>query len=195
MNIDTIKIEEHPFEAFVPKNATILIVGSFPGKEQTNKNADPDQWFYGAKRNQFWKILSAAYNLELKTKEDKQNLFRNFGIGITDILLKIQRKNNSNLDNNLVIKETNEKKIKKILEDNNITRILFTSKYVEILFLKYFPDTKNYSCLLSPSGGANIPISKSEEYITYKKENPGKNTIDFRIHQYKLLINLNSNSQ
>ena len=192
MNIDDIEIEEHPFEAFIPKNATILIVGSFPGKEQTNKNTDPDQWFYGAKRNQFWKILSSAYNIELITKEDKQNLFRKNGIGITDILLKIQRKNNSNLDNNLVIKEANDRILKKILEENNFTRILFTSKYVEILFLKYFPDTKNYSCLLSPSGGANIPISKSKDYLQYKKENPTKNTIDFRIHEYKRQFNISS---
>lgn len=187
------EIEIHPFEPFIPRNAAILIVGSFPGKEHLESGNDIEQWFYGAKRNQFWKILSAAFNTDLKSKEDKQNLFKKYGIGITDILLKIKRKNNSNLDKHLIIEETNYKAIKDILEKNNFKSILFTSKYVEQLFLKYFPQTKNYSCLPSPSGGANIPISKSEEFKTYKILNPDKNTIDFRIDKYKRLLNSNDN--
>lgn len=55
------RIETHPFIPFVPENATILILGSFPGKEQTQTEPGAEQWFYGAKRNQFWNIISSIY--------------------------------------------------------------------------------------------------------------------------------------
>jgi len=86
------EIESHPFSLFIPENATALILGSFPGREQTQTECDNDQWFYGAKRNQFWKIISSVYNTDLLCKEDKQQIFQKFGIGITDILLKVRRK-------------------------------------------------------------------------------------------------------
>ena len=58
--------EVHPFEAFIPKNIKCLIVGSFPGKEQTQCELDDHQWFYGAPRNQFWKILQLVYQKDLQ---------------------------------------------------------------------------------------------------------------------------------
>jgi len=67
---------------------------------------------------------------------------KRFGIGITDILLKVRRKNNSNLDDNLEIIEYNDKAIKIILENSKIKSIFFTSKFVEKHFYKLFPDFK-----------------------------------------------------
>ena len=56
------KIETHPFLYFLPENPRLLIVGSFPGWEQVeNKETE---WFYTAKRNKFWSILSAVYNTQ-----------------------------------------------------------------------------------------------------------------------------------
>jgi len=75
-------LETHPFEAFVPKKIKCLIVGSFPGKEQTGMELDDTHWFYGAPRNQFWKILEIVYEIELKNRKQKQQLFEEAGIGI-----------------------------------------------------------------------------------------------------------------
>ena len=60
------EVETHPFKPYVPHNATILIVGSFPGRDITKKKLKKDDWFYGTKRNQFWNIISGVYNIELK---------------------------------------------------------------------------------------------------------------------------------
>jgi hypoxanthine-DNA glycosylase len=146
-----VEIEVHPFKAFIPSNATVIIIGSFPGKDITQKPLKDDEWFYGTKRNQFWKIISGVYQIELNTKSEKQNLFSKHGIGIVDLFLRIKRKGNNNTDTNLEIVEYNEKAIEKILQNKNITTIFFTSKFVEKKFMQIFPDVRNGKCLPSPS--------------------------------------------
>ena len=145
------EIETHPFKAFIPENVTVIIVGSFPGREVTHKILSDDEWFYGSKRNQFWKIISGAYETGLPTKAQKQDLFKKHGIGLVDIFLKIKRLENNNMDSNLEIVELNDKAIKIILQNPNIKFIFFTSKYVEKAFMKMFPETKIGQCLPSPS--------------------------------------------
>src|ERR1043165_2590983 len=112
----TLKIEKHPFEPFIPSQMKCLVLGSFPGKEQTRGGLDENAWFYGAPLNQLWRILSIVYNRELKTKEAKQKLFKEAGIGITDIFKSVIRKTGSNLDENLEVVEYNNVEIGKILE-------------------------------------------------------------------------------
>jgi len=165
------EIENHPFEPFIPDNATILMIGSFPGREQTQGNIDAEQWFYGAKRNQFWKIISAVYQTELLCKSDKQNLFNKYGIGIIDILLKVRRRNNSNLDDNLEIIEYNDKAIREIISNSNIKSIYFTSKFVEKHFSKLFPEIKNIEYLPSPSP-RYARMNKADKINYYKSKLP-----------------------
>src|SRR4051812_30504687 len=74
-------IEVHPFKPFMPEDAKFLIMGSFPGKIHTlNTPADTD-WFYGAKRNTFWKIIEEVYDVELPDKVSKQQLFSKLKMG------------------------------------------------------------------------------------------------------------------
>jgi G:T/U-mismatch repair DNA glycosylase len=56
-------IETHPFKPIAPKDATLLIMGSFPGRDITGGKAK-DVWFYSTKRNQFWDIISSVYDVE-----------------------------------------------------------------------------------------------------------------------------------
>ena len=143
-------IETHPFEAFIPKNINSLIVGSFPGKEQTQSELDETHWFYGAPRNQLWKILELVYKTELKNRQQKQRLFEEAGIGMTDIIKSCVRIEGTNLDENLNIKEYNKENIEKILEKHR-PKVLFTSRFVETEFKKLFADYKNIDILPSPS--------------------------------------------
>src|SRR5215208_74306 len=109
------EIETHPFETFIPKNLQYLIIGSFPGKEQTKYKLDEGQWFYGAPRNQFWKILELVYHKELKSRKEKEQLFEKEGIGITDLIKTCIRKRGTNLDENLDVQEYNQQTIETIL--------------------------------------------------------------------------------
>lgn len=121
--------EIHPFTAFVPDEATILVLGSFPGKESTRQER-PDDWYYGANRNQFWKILEIVYARKLSSRDNNQALFREYGIAITDIIKSCVRANNSASDKNLTEKVYNTDVITTIIETNQIEKILFTSKGV-----------------------------------------------------------------
>ncbi len=141
------EIETHPHKPFVPPNLQILIIGSFPGKDQ----AQPGKWFYSAPRNQFWKIIEAVYRKELITTIEKQELFSALGIGMADIILKAKRKANNNLDQNLDIIAFNDKALTKILRQHPNLKILFTSRFVEKHFKKLFPLIQNIECLPSPS--------------------------------------------
>jgi len=164
------KIETHPFEPFIPPVTKYLIIGSFPGKGQTEISTN-NQWFYGAKRNTFWKILEAVYGISLEDRKSKEELFIKTKMGIADIILKAVRKNNTNSDNNLDIIELNDLAIKKILESKTVTTIFFTSKFVEKLFKKVFPLISNTVVLPSPSPRF-ARMTLQEKINVYKKYLP-----------------------
>src|SRR5690554_2438378 len=133
-----VMIENHPFNAFIPKSSEVLILGSFPGKESTQNKREND-WFYGANRNQFWKIIELVYDVKLNNIVDKQNLFNKAKIGITDIISSCGRANNDNSDKNLINKTYN-KDIVNITINQQIKKILFTSKNVYKEFIKNFDE-------------------------------------------------------
>jgi hypoxanthine-DNA glycosylase len=143
--------ETHPYEPFVPPNATILILGSFPGLHQTRRLNDFEEWFYSAKRNKFWKIIETVYSTQLKTVDEKKRLFTDKGIAITDIILKAKRMQESNLDQHLYDIEYNTEAIEKIIADPNIKKVFFTSQFVHKHFKKLFPNYEKAECLPSPS--------------------------------------------
>lgn len=187
MTTTEMEFEDHPFPPFVPNNASILIVGSFPVMEQTIKKNNSDEWFYGSTKNLFWIILSEAFQTELKTVKQKKDFFAEKGISITDIFTKVKRKKKSDRDSYLSEMEYN-KKIPSIIEKSGIKKLFFTSKFVEQHFLKEFPQITFGVCLPSPSKAASIPISISDDYKTYKQENPNGNTQSYRVFKYKQLL-------
>lgn len=148
--MDRIQIEKHPFVAFLPANLRCLILGSFPGKEQTRGGLDENAWFYGAPLNQFWRIMARAYGRDLPTKKAKQQLLEEAGIGITDIFRSVTRTKGNNLDENLQVEEYNWKTIEDIL-DAYKPRVLCTSRFVEKEFKKTFPAYAAVDVLPSPS--------------------------------------------
>jgi len=165
-------IEKHPYEPYVPSNASVLILGSFPGHEQT-RHPNKDEWFYSAKRNKFWEILENVYSESLQTVSDKKKLFEEVGIGITDVILSAKRKEKSNLDSNLEIVEHNKEAIQKILNNGKINKVFFTSQFVQKQFLKMFPNYSNCECLPSPSP-RYARISLEEKIKIYKQKLPKK---------------------
>ncbi|HTN36237.1 MAG TPA: uracil-DNA glycosylase family protein [Arachidicoccus sp.] len=143
--------EIHPHGPFIPDNLRCLILGSFPGRPATI-NTDPDnQWFYSAKRNQFWKIMEGVFRKPLQTRSEKEKLMALNGIGLTDIFSAIRRKNDSNLDQDLEIITFNDTAIRTILVQYPNVKVCFTSRFVEKHFRKLFPDFRSTVLLPSPS--------------------------------------------
>jgi G:T/U-mismatch repair DNA glycosylase len=142
--------EQHPFPAFAPPGMKCLILGSFPGKEHTKGGLDENAWFYGAPLNQLWRILEKVYGRELKTRSAKQELFREAGIGMTDIFHSVVRTAGSNLDDNLQIVEYNWDEIGSLLKVYK-PQVLCTSRFVEKEFKRKFPAYPAVDVLPSPS--------------------------------------------
>lgn len=140
-------LETHPFPPFVPPGAKYLLVGSFTGKPTPGYD-----WYYCIKTNQFWSILEAVYHTKLPTQKDKQGLFTKLRLALTDIIYQCERTRGNNLDSNLVKIVYNVPAIEKILKENKIQKIFFSSRFVEKKFKKLFPNiTAQLTTLPSPS--------------------------------------------
>lgn len=126
-------IETHPFGDFIPQNSKYLLIGSF-----TTKPKDDYVWFYANGRNHFWPIMENVFEIELKTKNSQQQLFEDLNMALSDIIYSCERKNGSNLDNNLINIVYNIKGITNIIENNKIEKIFFSSRFVETKFKKIF---------------------------------------------------------
>ena len=166
----SLKVEQHPFAPFVPPRMKCLILGSFPGKEQTRGGLDENAWFYGSPFNQLWRIMEEAYGRELKTKEAKQKLFKEAGIGITDIFKSIIRTAGSSVDENLQIVEYNRDEIERILKEFR-PQIFCTSRFVEKEFKKMFPAYLAVDVLPSPSP-RYFKLSIADKAAIYRKKLP-----------------------
>ncbi len=73
---------EHEFEAFIPKDAKILILGSFPSKDSRNS-----KFYYMNPNNYFYKILSELFqeNFCDCSIEVKKELLTKYGIALYDV--------------------------------------------------------------------------------------------------------------
>jgi hypoxanthine-DNA glycosylase len=165
-----LEIEHHPFTPFIPRQLSCLILGSFPGKEQSRGGLDENAWFYGAPLNQFWRILAIAYDRDLKTKQEKQALFEEAGIGITDIFQSVIRTNGSNLDENLRIETYNCEAIETILKQHR-PKVFCTSRFVEKEFKKRFPAYLAVDVLPSPSP-RYFKLTIAQKAAIYKEKLP-----------------------
>lgn len=163
------KIETHPHKVFVPLHASVLIIGSFPGRRHSVENEN--EWFYESKRNQFWKIISAVYQTELPDVTQKKKLFEKKGIAIGDLFYKVKRIKENNSDSSLQVIEYNDKALGKIFKDKQFHSIFFTSKFIEKEFKKLFPAMENIASLPSPSPRV-ATITLAEKIKAYKSALP-----------------------
>ena len=97
MNNFEFEIESHPLQPFLPSNAKLLMLGSFPPpKERWKMN-----FYYPNYQNDMWRIFGYLffddknYFLDLKNKNFKQQQIHDFliekGIAIFDTAVQVQR--------------------------------------------------------------------------------------------------------
>ncbi len=163
-------IETHPFKIFSPANARYLLLGSFIAIRK-DKSYD---WYYGKKVNQFWPIIEEVYKVKLPNKKARQDLFIKLSIAVADIIYQCERKFNNSMDSSLVNCIYNTKAIKKLLSENKIEKILFTSRFVESEFEKHFKDLiekyPNIDLVTLPSPSARYAaMSKKEKVKRYSQ--------------------------
>lgn len=88
------EIETYPFENFIPKGATHLILGSFP----THKRNWKFEAHYPGRANFFWRMLSEIYNYPLnhnrgpEAAKERHALCTAKGIALSDTIYRVRRK-------------------------------------------------------------------------------------------------------
>lgn len=95
MNSSEPHIEHHPLEPFIPRNARVLLLGSFP---PPRKRWSID-FFYPNFINDMWRIMGLIfYNDRLYFVEGKrfrkealENFLTQYGIGVFDTALSVRR--------------------------------------------------------------------------------------------------------
>ncbi len=123
----------HPYEPFIPENATKLIVGTLPPPRFTMGDLKPDDvnFCYGSRDGFLWPILDRLFDLNLKYEnteaaiDQRKEFLIKRGIGICDVVESSRR---SKIDaSDLGMKEVKLRDLISILRNNPlIETLLFT---------------------------------------------------------------------
>lgn len=200
-------LERYP----VSPDSEKLIVGTI---HPDNYQEFQVKFFYG-NVGSIWKILSEAFPLELKNPNDLNDILsflKGKKISVSDTIIECHRTTTSALDQDLIPIKFNHKIIEDI-RNSNIKEVLFTSGfgknnafrlfYTDILGLKITGEIRKnrevmlnkevfgrpvkLTILYSPSGSANIGISKTSLYLANKDKykNSPRPVQDFKVDYYR----------
>jgi hypothetical protein len=194
------EVETHPYGAFMPIDATSIIVGSFPIAKFTQKTRPQNltdgevDFSYGGNRSQLWNLLSICYSRELKTKDQICQFLRDEKIAIGDVIISCQRIGGSSSDNDLrnCIYFTG---LKGLIENSPVKTIYFTSTKVRDIFHKKVGsiDGVKELLLISPSGSGIRRLNKifEAQFLHWKKANASSKITEFRVYMYQEIFNKN----
>jgi len=196
--------ETHPFQPYIPENATKLIIGTTPPPRfAKNELLDKDvNFYYGSSDNLFWNIIGQIALVDFKKEnsaqeiEKRKNFLKNNNIGICDIIFKANRKNtDSAADDNLIDIEHLDIVNEILAKHPKINTLLYTSNFVKIqmtqLLKKLFgKEICHYSTNDKKTLSLNISNKEYKVVILYSpspnaNRGIGKNADEKRREQYK----------
>jgi hypoxanthine-DNA glycosylase len=150
----------HPFNPIVFNDSKILILGSFPSIDSFNNS-----FYYGHKRNQFWKILSAISKYPINNRDQKIWLLKRSRIALWDMVSECKRENS--LDSSLEDIEVND--IPSLLEKYpTIERIAFTGRLAERLYRIHFDYLDIETTYLPSPSSAYAKMSLDKKIEIYR---------------------------
>jgi len=207
-------IHKYIYEIRVKASDTSLIIGTIHPHRTNQFIVD---FFYG-NRNSLWSILSTVFQqYDFESKNSIIDVLIQNKIWITDIILECERENETvTQDKHLQNLVLNDDGIRNGINNSSITTIFFTSGFGKNNAAKLFCDTFNIKpklnnkrefiipknifgrsikgiVLFSPSGQANIGISKNKLYLEQKEKYKSfaKPISKFKIDFYKNAFILN----
>ncbi|RNI39885.1 hypothetical protein EFY79_00855 [Hanamia caeni] len=119
--------EQHPWNWYIPRDATKLLIGTFPTAARNRKH----DFFYCSSTNRFWEVVArvAEHPLELlngeNAIEERKEILGRLKLGLTDIGRIIYRQQASSKDHSLFPVEFMD--IFQILKDHPVIQLLIVS--------------------------------------------------------------------
>ncbi len=102
---DSWEVCEHPLEPHIEPGSTKLIIGTFPTRQVNYRNTF--KFYYAGEQNRFWEVITEVFKPDFKNFKgeeavrERKDFFSKNKIGITDMVRKCWRRNDSSLDENL----------------------------------------------------------------------------------------------
>ena len=119
----------HPFPAYVPKDARILILGSFPSVKSREQ-----MFFYGHPQNRFWRVIASIYREPVpEIIPQKRDLLERNRIALWDVIGACTIRGSS--DSSITDVVPND--LNKILEAAPIGRIYVNGRTAERYYIRY----------------------------------------------------------
>lgn len=187
----------HPFEPFVPANATKLIIGTIPPHRfcVPNKLLEKDiPFYYGSRDNYFWDLIAHIYQSNFSSTNaveamlKRTTFLKKHNFGITDIIKSCSRKNESSSDSDLMDIVYKDLSLL-LMENKNIDTLIYTSDFVKKcinhIYKSYHEIDKNdrrkqFLTILGNKYNVWVLYSPSPQAL----RNMGKNGKDKRMQQY-----------
>ncbi|EPG37770.1 uracil-DNA glycosylase family protein [Acinetobacter colistiniresistens] len=154
-----IEIETHPLQPFLPSNAKLLMLGSFPPPQSRWKM----NFYYPNYQNDMWRIFGLIFFkdkdhfLDLPKKNFKEQQIREFltqiGVGIFDTAYQVKRLQGNASDKFLeIVTATN---LSKLLEQIPLCHTIMTTgdKATDTL-MQHFPEQ-----VIKPMIGQSVQVS------------------------------------
>lgn len=159
------KRADHEFSSFLPSDAEILILGSFPSIKSRAYG-----FYYMHPQNRFYKVLSEIYHEDFYhcSIEEKKQLLAKHKIALYDVILScdIIGSADESIDHVVPID------LKEIMEHYPIQKIYLNGKKASSLFFKYFKEYASLAVTLPSTSPANCRYSLPnlvEEWKVIKK--------------------------
>ncbi len=140
-------LTNHPFPPIVNKKSQAIFLGSFPSLDSFHNS-----FYYGHKRNQFWKIMEEIFSCHLPNSEDKKNFLLDHKLGVWDVVKTCQRKNSS--DSQLQVIEVHDFRAF-FSQHPTLQTILFTGQRAYQIYLKNFRHLPIEKIVLPSTSPAN----------------------------------------
>lgn len=136
--------EVHKWKWYIPQGATILLIGTFP----THERNWSFNFFYPNCANNFWRVMSAIADTELKYLSgneaiaERKLILDKLKTGVTDMGLRVKRNDGASVDHKLELAECMD--IKGILDEHKtINKIILTSSSGKVSAFAWFKEYLN----------------------------------------------------
>ena len=147
----------HPIKPVYNKDSKILILGSFPSVKSREEG-----FFYGHKKNRFWKVLSIIFAQKepINIDEKREFLLKNH-VAVWDVIKSCEIVGSSDA----TIKNALANDLSEIIDNSKVKRIFVNGKTAEKYYDKYLREITGITATVLPSTSPANAVYSIEKLV------------------------------